>query len=106
MMIGTAVLGILAIALAVAAFRWARRPDQAQEVSANSAQIERDVYEHLYGEPSARITAAPSLERSPEGETEMRRGQRTRADRTDPRAGRAPGTRVTGRAVRGPMQQT
>lgn len=106
MMIGAALLGIIAIALALVAFRRAQRQDHAEEVSADSAQVEREVYEHLYGEPSAAVSRARPIERSPDGQTETGRGQQTRADRTDPRAGRAPGTRVTGRALRGPLQQT
>jgi hypothetical protein len=105
-MIGAALLGIIAIALAVVAFRRAQRPDHAQEVSADSAQVEREVYEHLYGKPSAAVPRERQVERSPDGQTETRRGRRNRADGTDRRAGRAPERGVTGRAVRGPMQQT
>src|SRR4249919_3204513 len=105
-MIGTAVLGIVAIALAVAAFRWARRGDHPHEVCIDSAQVEREVYEHLYGGSSSAVSRGRPVERSPDGHTNTRRGRRTGADRTDPRPGRVPGTRVSGRAVRGPMQQT
>jgi hypothetical protein len=84
-MIGAALLGIVVVALAVLAFCWARRGGRAQDVSVDSAQVEREVYEHLYGDSSAAVS---------------------RADRTDPRADRAAGTRVTGRALGGPMPQT
>lgn len=101
MMIWVALLCIVAFALAIAAFRWERRGGRAQEVNVDSVQVERDVYEHLYGDSSGR-----GVERSPDGQSEKRRGQRTRPDRTDPRTGRAPGTKVIRRAVRGSMQQT
>jgi hypothetical protein len=84
-MIWVALLSIVAFALAAAAFRWALRGGRAQEIRTDSAQVEREVYEHLYGDSSAPVS---------------------RADRIDPRADRAPGTRVTGRALGGPMQQT
>jgi hypothetical protein len=107
-MIAAALLGIIAIVLTLVAFRRAQRHDHAEEVSADSAQVEREVYEHLYGKPSTAVSRGRQVERSPDGQTETRRGRRNRAgaDGTDRRAGREPGTGVTRRAVRGPMQQT
>jgi len=106
MMIGAALLGIVAIALVVAALRWARRDDHAPEVRADSAQVEREVYEQLYGKSSAALSQTRPVERPPDAQTDRRLGQRPRADRTDPRSGHAPGPRVTGHSVPRPMQQT
>ena len=58
MLIAIALLGIVAIALALVASRWVQRGDQEQEISADSAQVEREVYERLYGKRLADVSAA------------------------------------------------
>jgi hypothetical protein len=102
MVIAVALLGIAVAALAVLALRWEQRREHAQEVSFNPAQVEREVYEQLYGERSARISPARPAGASAGQRSETRRGEGARTDSEDPGAGRGGGAPV----VRGPMQQT
>ena len=99
-----ALLGVGAIALVLVASRRVQRGDRAQLFSVDSAQVEVEVYERLYGKPPPEISPVRPVERPREAQGETHRARRTRAEPKDQRAGHGPGVGTRGPAVHGSVR--
>ena len=104
MLIAIALLGVGAIALVLVASRRVQRGDRAQLFSVDSAQVEGEVYERLYGKPPPEISPARPVERPREAQGETHPARRTQPSRKIGEPGTGPGSGTRGPAVHGSVR--